>query len=445
MTGSPSSLPPKRKRFIFKLVFFKYLKQIGRKIPITLLQFNLLKFVLILSLIYILSFQTKIDSVPLKNLLLPLCLFGGILLCDLFKQVITFAHRKDLQAENSSVSWVSFINAYASYPLLVTLLYLNQAPFDLILIWGLAAIEGLSLGLRAFGRGPHRTRLKTTLSDLTMFVLLGHLFQWEGTLFKSNSIYLLLGLHFVLSTLIVFYQCRLLQKRFIADALSFLNFTCGVISIYFASQQAFETSLLYLLLGAAFDGFDGAAARKFGGTRFGVYSDDIADGMNYGIAPGCALYFLLGQNEGLIIGSFYAGFTLSRLIFFTLNKDESDPDYFAGIPSPVGGMIVMCSIVLFSEQPTWVTFLVGIACTQMVSFSTSYRHLGRALSSKKKRIRFGAPLYLFIFTLGCVFGGVKGAASIVLVSACGYGFLPSTLSFLHVLGLLPSSSNREEE
>ena len=84
----------------------------------------------------------------------------------------------------------------------------------------------------------------------------------------------------------------------------------------------------------------------------------------------------------------------------------------------MGGMIVMCSIVLFSGQPTWVTFLVGIACTQMVSFSTYYRHLGRALSSKKRRMRFGAPLYLFSFVLGCIIGGVKGAATIVLISAC---------------------------
>jgi CDP-diacylglycerol--serine O-phosphatidyltransferase len=298
-------------------------------------------------------------------------------------------------------------------------------------------VEGLSQGLRAWGRGPHRTRLKTTINDLSLFVLMGLLIGWDGTFFKPRSVYILLWIHTVLSSLILLYQCRLLQKRFIADALSFLNFACGVISIYFSAHHAFETSLLYLLLGAAVDGFDGAAARKFGGTRFGVYSDDIADGMNYGIAPGFALYFLLGQNEGLIIGSFYAGFTLSRLLFFTLNKDESDPNYFAGIPSPVGGMIVMCSIVLFSAQPTWVTFLVGIACTQMVSFSTYYRHLGRALSSKKRRMRFGAPLYLFIFILGCITGGVKGAAAIVLISACSYGFLPSILSFLNILGYLP--------
>ncbi len=44
-------------------------------------------------------------------------------------------------------------------------------------------------------------------------------------------------------------------------------------------------------MGCLFDGFDGAAARKWGGTRFGVYSDDIADGVNYGIAPGFALFF----------------------------------------------------------------------------------------------------------------------------------------------------------
>ena len=65
-----------------------------------------------------------------------------------------------------------------------------------------------------------------------------------------------------------------------------MNALCGVASIYFATQGRIETSLLLLLVGAAFDGLDGAAARKWGGTRFGVYSDDIADGINYAIAPG---------------------------------------------------------------------------------------------------------------------------------------------------------------
>ena len=85
-------------------------------------------------------------------------------------------------------------------------------------------VEGLSQGFRAWGKGPHRTRLKTIINDLSLFVLLGLFIGWEGAFFKVKSVYTLLCVHIVLSSLILLYQCRLLQKRFIADALSFLNF-----------------------------------------------------------------------------------------------------------------------------------------------------------------------------------------------------------------------------
>lgn len=256
---------------------------------------------------------------------------------------------------------------------------------------------------------------------------------------NQQSVTGLLLIHVIYSVVVLASQLRLLQKRFIADALSFSNLLCGVASIYSASEGAFQTSLMYLLLGAGFDGFDGAAARKFGGTRWGVYSDDVADGVNYGIAPGFALYYLLTGVEGLVMGVFYATFTISRLIYFTLNKDASDPDYFAGIPSPVGGMIVMCSVVLFQGQPTWVGFMVGVASTQMVSFSTNYQHI-RSFARHRRALK-GAPIFLGVFMLSAISWGVKGGASVVLTTAILYGFLPSLLSFKELLA--PSHASSE--
>jgi len=170
--------------------------------------------------------------------------------------------------------------------------------------------------------------------------------------------------------------------RHIADFLSLLNFLCGVGSIVAASQQHFTLGLLLLMLGALFDGFDGFAARKWGGTRIGVYADDIADAVTYGIAPGCALYFLFAGAEGVVLGVLFSCFTICRLIYFTLNKKESDPDYFCGVPSTSGGIIVMASLVCLQPYPALIGFMVGAACILMVSFDTLYRHLGRAFSSK---------------------------------------------------------------
>jgi CDP-diacylglycerol--serine O-phosphatidyltransferase len=323
-------------------------------------------------------------------------------------------------------------------PISLTALWLARHDLPEWLLLTKGALDALIVLLWLTGRGQH-TRLNVMLSSTTIFALLCLTYNLAGRLITPGTTQALLMIHAVYSAVVVASQVGLLQKRFIADALSFCNLLCGVASMHASSHGEFNTSLLYLLLGAAFDGFDGAAARKFGGTRWGVYSDDVADGVNYGLAPGVALYYLLGgaeaHLEGLIIGAFYGTFTISRLIFFTLNKDESDPNYFAGIPSPVGGMIVMCGVVLFRGQPTWVSFLAGVACAQMVSFSTSYRHLGRAFSraNRTRRVMWGAPMYLGVFLIGALVWGTRGAAAVVLAGALTYGFLPSAMSFVRLI------------
>src|SRR5262245_7122958 len=118
-------------------------------------------------------------------------------------------------------------------------------------------------------------------------------------------------------------------KRFIADALSATNLACGIGSAACAIAGRFEVCLLLLIIGAICDGFDGMAARRWGGTRWGVLSDDIADGVNYGIAPGVALACAIHGPEGLLLGILFSVFTISRLVFFTLAKNVADPNFFS--------------------------------------------------------------------------------------------------------------------
>lgn len=214
-------------------------------------------------------------------------------------------------------------------------------------------------------------------------------------------------------------------KRFIADALSSLNLLCGVASIFAASQMRFDLSLMFLLIGILFDGLDGAAARRWGGTRIGVYADDVADGVNYGIAPGVALFFALGAGvEGAAIGIFFVLFTLSRLVFFTLNKDNADPRYFNGVPSPVGGLITLCAVLLFAQHTALMGLFVGIVCAMMVSYDVLYKHLGRALQRHANMLPTIAASALGLLIAGMVLWGVQGSAAVLLVAGLAYGFLP---------------------
>jgi CDP-diacylglycerol---serine O-phosphatidyltransferase len=409
---------------------------IGKLLPIPSVFFTWFKlFILTPMMGYILwsDYGTQTTASPSSFLSSSLILWGFVLflLCDFLKKSRSLAIYSQNQSENH-YTYNQSIDRVSDFPLTLIAAYTASSYLNPWILWSKIALDACTLLLSTLGRGPERTKLRSTLSETLLFALLCLSVGWAGKLITISSVSILLGIHIAFNTLVLTSQLGLLQKRFIADTLSFSNLLCGCASMYTAQQHNFDASLLYLLLGATFDGFDGAAARKFGGTAWGVYSDDIADGVNYGLAPGFALYILLGGNEGLIIGVFYAIFTISRLVFFTLNKEAVDPNYFSGIPSPVGGMIVMSAIVLFVNQTTWVCFLVGIACTQMVSFSTYYRHLGRAMSHDRKAL-FGAPAGLLFFIFSAGFWGVKGAAVVILSGALLYGFLPSMLSFIYVI------------
>ncbi len=323
---------------------------------------------------------------------------------------------------------------FTDYPLL---LLISWVALGEIPTWLIALKVGVDIVLFVqyiLTQGTTENRIRTTIAYTALLGMLAVSQQWGGSWLRSEYVEWLLYLNIAFSLVVIAHNARLLQKRFIADAISGVNLLCGVGSIYFASRGAFEMSLLLLIIGGLFDGLDGAAARKWGGTSWGVYSDDVADGVNYGIAPGFALYFALGgDGVAMGVGIFYTLFTISRLVYFTLNKSSADPNYFSGVPSTAGGLIVLSSLILFADTPVFIGLFVGIAVMQMVSFDTHYRHLGRAMSDEKKRYRFGLPLYSLLLIAGAFIWGVKVSVALLLALILLYGFTPFALHFRDVL------------
>jgi CDP-diacylglycerol--serine O-phosphatidyltransferase len=234
------------------------------------------------------------------------------------------------------------------------------------------------------------------------------------------------------TTVVVLAAMKVLQKRFIADALSGANLLCGVASIRFSFDGRFDLALLFLMIGGTFDGFDGAAARRWGGTRFGVYSDDLADAINFGLAPAIAVWLLFDSWESALVGGLYLFFTWGRLVYFTLNKAFADAASFAGVPSPAAALLTMCGVVLFPDKPLLVGLIVGVAGVLMFSFDTNYRHVGRAMGNNR-RIIYGMPIFLLALLLGYVLWGLQVPVTLMLLAMLVYGFLPSAMHFHAVI------------
>lgn len=372
-------------------------------------------------------------------------LFVAALLVAFF--VLDYLHGLVARQRTTKTRLLRAVDGLTDLPLLLVVIPLVHELLPLPLLAAKVAVELLLLVLYVAGRDAAGSRVGQAVSYAAVIAVFGLSQGWAPRVIAPRTVEPVLWASTVLSTIVALYALGLLQKRFIADALSAANLLCGAFAIWFSTQQRFEIALLFVLVGAAFDGFDGAAARRFGGTRIGVYSDDVADGINYGVAPAVALWCLLPGLAGVLLGVFYGVFVVSRLVYFTLMKSASDPNFFRGVPSPMGGLTTMSSIVVFGDEPAIVGLLVGIACAQMVAFSTDYRHLGRAVGgwvSKRRRRRggrarrralFGATVYILVLLLGIRLLELRIAVGIILVANLAYGFTPSVLAFKRAIEL----------
>ncbi len=136
--------------------------------------------------------------------------------------------------------------------------------------------------------------------------------------------------------------------------------------------------------------------------------------------------------QGVVLGVTYALFTISRLIYFTLNKGKSDPNYFSGVPSPTGGAIVMSTIVSLGAYPGLVGLLVSAACAFMISFDTAYRHLGRLFAYRRKALVYTMSAYLALSFVAYLFGSMF-LVLLILAANLGYALFPVVMHFRDAL------------
>jgi len=222
------------------------------------------------------------------------------------------------------------------------------------------------------------------------------------------------------------------KRRHLADTLSLINLLCGMAACVFAATGQIAVCLLLLGIGAACDGLDGACARRFGGTRLGVLADDVADGVNYGLAPSVALAAFAVPHVGLVFGILLGltlfAFTVSRLVFFTLRHGQDDAAVFRGVPSTFGAVVVYGALLAFSAQPLLVGFAVGVMCVLMVSFDTKYPHLGRALTTSSAVRRY--CVYVAVGLAIAAGQGLSWLGLALLVVAFAFGLAPPFLQLL---------------
>ena len=141
----------------------------------------------------------------------------------------------------------------------------------------------------------------------------------------------------------------------------------GLSSIKFAFDENFILSILAIIVAAIIDGLDGRIARLVQGTsKVGKELDSLTDVISFGVAPAFIMYFWK-LNEigrvGWLICLVYVICVALRLARFNVNSDQAPSwkdNFFQGVPSPAGGVIVLMPLIYSLSDVSLRDFTIGL-------------------------------------------------------------------------------------
>ena len=201
------------------------------------------------------------------------------------------------------------------------------------------------------------------------------------------------------------------MKKHIPNTITCLNLISGCIATYFAFQGSYMEALLFIVIGAVFDFFDGMTARLLHvSSPIGKELDSLADDITFGFAPSAMVFsFLSSFHIHLPFVPFLAfviaAFSALRLAKF--NLDERQALGFIGLPTPANALFWGSLIVSLSFQ-TWfepyqlpefwlyvVLALIPVSCYLLVSESPMFALKFKTWGWKGNEVKY-------IFLLTCI-------------------------------------------
>ena len=141
-------------------------------------------------------------------------------------------------------------------------------------------------------------------------------------------------------------------RMLLPNALTLINICIGLSSIKFALDAKFELSIIAIIFAAIFDALDGRVARLLKGTSLvGKELDSLADLISFGVAPAFIMYFWSLSSFGKfgwLLTMIYVICVALRLARFNVSSNLEPSwkdDYFEGVPSPAGGILILMPLI----------------------------------------------------------------------------------------------------
>jgi CDP-diacylglycerol--serine O-phosphatidyltransferase len=215
-------------------------------------------------------------------------------------------------------------------------------------------------------------------------------------------------------------------KKHIPNTITCCNLIAGCIATYYAFQSDYQFALLFIVIGAVFDFFDGMVARLLHvSSPIGKELDSLADDITFGFAPSAIVFsFLSSFHIHLLFVPFLAfliaAFSALRLAKF--NLDERQTLGFIGLPTPANALFWGSLIVSLNCQ-SWfepyqipeywlyvVLVLIPVSCYLLVSEIPMFALKFKTWGWKGNEVKY-------VFLLTCIplllLLGVSGLAAII--------------------------------
>ena len=210
-------------------------------------------------------------------------------------------------------------------------------------------------------------------------------------------------------------------KKHIPNTITCCNLISGCIATYFAFMGDYQMALLFIVVGAVFDFFDGMVARLLHvSSPIGKELDSLADDITFGFAPSAIIFSYLATFHFHVLFVPFLAFVMaafSALRLAKFNLDERQALGFIGLPTPANALFWGSLIVGLDQYEVtfegleWV-ILIGtfISCYLLIAeipmFALKFKHWGW----KGNEIKY-------IFLLSCIplllLLGIIGFAAII--------------------------------
>jgi len=227
-------------------------------------------------------------------------------------------------------------------------------------------------------------------------------------------------------------------RMLLPNMLTLIGVCIGLSSIKFALDEKFELAIIAIIFAALIDGLDGRIARLIKATsKVGKELDSLTDVISFGVAPSFVMYFWSLNNLGKfgwLLCLIYVVCVTLRLARFNVNSNEEPSwkdNFFEGIPSPAGGILVLMPLIFSLSEFDFLIISYNIL-VPVFFISVSFLLISKFPTYSLKKIIIPRSMTVFLLFGIVLFFGLLLIYPFKVVFLSGFIYLSLIpISFLH--------------